>query len=192
MKRCLGVLGRFAAVLSVVLAAVVVAIAPARAETPGAQGQGKLSAPQIEQLVAPIALYPDNLLSQVLMASTYPLEVIEAARWTQANPNVKGPALEAAMQKQSWDASVKALTAVPQTLTMLSDKLDWTQQLGDAFLAQQRSHQQTVRRHQQTVHRPAVHRRSVQRGAPVYRALAQHTRPAGGFHRAGGMRGRRR
>jgi hypothetical protein len=97
----------------------------------------KLTAPQLEQLVAPIALYPDALLSQILMASTYPLEVIAAARWSQANPNVTGDALQSAMQQQPWDPSVKALTALPQTLQMMSDKLEWTQQLGDAFLAQQ-------------------------------------------------------
>jgi hypothetical protein len=71
------------------------------------------------------------------MASTYPLEVIAAARWSQANPNVTGDALQTAMQQQPWDPSVKALTALPQTLQMMSDKLEWTQQLGDAFLAQQ-------------------------------------------------------
>jgi hypothetical protein len=95
------------------------------------------SAAQLEQLVAPIALYPDALLSQVLMASTYPLEVVQAARWAQANSGVTGKALEDAMQSQSWDPSVKALTAVPQTLQMMNDKLDWTRELGDAFLAQQ-------------------------------------------------------
>jgi hypothetical protein len=101
------------------------------------QSAGTLNTQQIEQLVAPIALYPDSLLSQVLMASTYPLEVVEAARWVKENPNVKGQALEDAMQKQSWDPSVKALTAVPQTLAMMNDELKWTQDLGDAFLAQQ-------------------------------------------------------
>jgi hypothetical protein len=95
------------------------------------------AAPQLEQLVASIALYPDTLLSQVLMASTYPLEVVAAARWVQVNPGVTGKALEDAMQKQPWDPSVKALTAVPQTLQMMNDKLDWTRDLGDAFLAQQ-------------------------------------------------------
>ncbi len=95
------------------------------------------TAAQLEQLVAPIALYPDALLSQVLMASTYPLEVVAAARWSQTNPGIQGKALEDAMQKQSWDPSVKALTAVPQTLQMMNDKLDWTRDLGDAFLAQQ-------------------------------------------------------
>src|SRR6187200_3754338 len=75
--------------------------------------QQPLSQQQLQQLVAPIALYPDALLAQVLTASTYPLEVTLAARWAEKNPNVKGPALEAAMQKEPWDPSVKGLTAVP-------------------------------------------------------------------------------
>src|SRR6516164_2591887 len=102
-----------------------------------AQNEIPRTAAQLEQLAAPIALYPDALLSQILMASTYPLEVVAAARWVQANPSLTGKALEDAMQKQSWDPSVKALTAVPQTLQMMNDKLDWTRDLGDAFLAQQ-------------------------------------------------------
>src|SRR5215475_13319732 len=101
---------------------------------------------QLEQLVAPIALYPDSLLSQVLMASTYPLEVVQAARWSRDNPGLSGQALEDAMQKQTWDPSVKALAAVPQTLQMMNDKLDWTQQLGDAFLAQQQDVLDAVQR----------------------------------------------
>jgi Protein of unknown function (DUF3300) len=123
------------------------AAVPARAQdtTAATQAQPQYQAPsdqqlsqgQLDQLVAPIALYPDPLLTQVLMASTYPLEVVEAARWSHDNPGVTGNALQDAMQAQSWDPSVKALTAVPQTLQMMSDKLDWTQQLGDAFLAQQ-------------------------------------------------------
>src|SRR5206468_3653146 len=120
------------------------AAAPGHAED--AAGNAPRSAGQLEQLVAPIALYPDSLLSQVLMASTYPLEVVEAARWSQANSGVTGPALEDAMQKQAWDPSVKALAAVPQTLQMMSDKLDWTQQLGDAFLAQQQGVLDAVQR----------------------------------------------
>jgi Protein of unknown function (DUF3300) len=106
---------------------------PAQSQTQNEQ----FSQGQIAQLVAPIALYPDPLLTQILMASTYPLEVVEAARWSRANSSTKGQALETAMQGQSWDPSVKALTAVPQTLQMMSDRLDWTEQLGDAFLAQQ-------------------------------------------------------
>ncbi len=106
-----------------------------------ARGQGSATPPrsaaQLEQLVAPIALYPDSLLSQILMASTYPLELVAGARWSQANPTATGDALQTAMQQQQWDPSVKALTAIPQTLQMMSEKLEWTQQLGDVFLAQQ-------------------------------------------------------
>jgi hypothetical protein len=107
--------------------------ATAPAQQPTAQ---TLSAAQLDPLVAPIALYPDNLLGQILIASTYPLEVVVAARWSAANPKVKGQPLEDAMQKQSWDPSIKALAAVPQVLAMMSDKIDWTQSLGDAYLAQ--------------------------------------------------------
>ena len=129
-------ISRVAAVGFLVLAVLDIGnIRPACAQS--AATTTKLTAPQLEQLVAPIALYPDALLSQILMASTYPVEVIAAARWSQANPNVTGDALQTAMQQQPWDPSVKALTALPQALQMMSDKLEWTQQLGDAFLAQQ-------------------------------------------------------
>ena len=94
-----------------------------------AQEQQLLSETQLQQLVAPIALYPDSLLAQVLTASTYPLEVAMAARWSEKNPKLKGAALENEMQNQSWDPSVKGLTSVPQVLAMMNDKLDWTQQL---------------------------------------------------------------
>jgi len=104
---------------------------------PGAS-DATFSKEQIEQLVAPIALYPDALVAQVLMASTYPLEVVQAARWSKANPKVTGKALEDAMQKQPWDPSVKSLAATPQVLAMMNEKLDWTQKLGDAFLASEK------------------------------------------------------
>ncbi|BCF90953.1 DUF3300 domain-containing protein [Paraburkholderia sp. PGU16] len=93
---------------------------------------------EIEALVAPIALYPDSVLSQVLMASTYPLEIVHAARWVKANPNVKGDAAVKAVENEPWDVSVKSLVAFPQILEPMNDKLDWTQKLGDAFLAQQK------------------------------------------------------
>jgi len=93
-------------------------------------------AEEIEALVAPIALYPDSLLSQVLMASTYPLEVVQAARWAKANPGVKGDAALKAVEGQSWDVSVKSLVAFPQVLEAMDTRLDWTEKLGDAFLAQ--------------------------------------------------------
>ena len=98
----------------------------------------------LDQLLAPIALYPDALLAQVLMASTYPLEVVAAERWVKANATLKDKALEDALQKQTWDPSVKSLAVFPQVLTMMSEKIDWTQKLGDAFLAQQKEVMATV------------------------------------------------
>ncbi|MGB6345866.1 MAG: DUF3300 domain-containing protein, partial [Methyloceanibacter sp.] len=102
-----------------------------------ASQQQLLGVGELDQLVAPIALYPDALLAQVLMASTYPLEVVQADRWAKANKSVTGDKLDEAMAKQDWDASVKALVATPTVLTMMNEDLDWTQKLGDAVLAQQ-------------------------------------------------------
>ena len=103
-----------------------------------AAGAKTFTQEELEQLLAPIALYPDALLAQVLMASTYPLEVVTAERWVKTNPGLKDKALEDALQQQPWDPSVKSLAVFPQVLTMMSDKIDWTQKLGDAFLAQQK------------------------------------------------------
>jgi hypothetical protein len=117
-------------------------IAAAQAQTPPApatvdQSQQMLKPEELDQLVAPIALYPDALLAEVLMSSTYPLEIVQADRWVTENKNLKGDALKAAVDKQSWDDSVKSLIATPSVLAMMSAKLDWTQKLGDAVLAQQ-------------------------------------------------------
>jgi hypothetical protein len=101
---------------------------------------------ELEQIVAPIALYPDSLLAQVFMASTYPLEIVQAARWQKEHPDVKGDAVSKAVEKEPWDASVKSLIAFPDVLTMLNEKLDWTQKLGDAFLAQQKDVMDAVQR----------------------------------------------
>ncbi len=122
----------------------VLAQAPAPASASAAQSAQAFSQQELDQLLAPIALYPDPLLAQILMAATYPLDVVEAARWSKANPSVKGTALEDAMQKQRWDPSVKSLAAFPQVLAMMNEKLDWTQKLGDAFLAQQGEVMSTV------------------------------------------------
>jgi hypothetical protein len=97
----------------------------------------KLSQAQLEALVAPIALYPDSLVSQILMASTYPLEVSEATNWLRANSNLKGDTLNNALQQQNWDASVKSLVSFPPVLEMMGSQLSWTQNLGNAVLAQQ-------------------------------------------------------
>lgn len=119
---------------------------PAQPPPAGTPAPPTFTPEELEQVVAPIALYPDSLLAQVLMASTYPLEVVQAARWVKANPKVTGDKLEAAMQQQPWDPSVKSLTAVPQALQMMNDKLDWTQKLGDAFLAQEKDVMATVQK----------------------------------------------
>ncbi|HUO76213.1 MAG TPA: DUF3300 domain-containing protein, partial [Thermodesulfovibrionales bacterium] len=99
---------------------------------------------QLEQILAPIALYPDELIAQILMASTYPLEVVQADRWVRQNNNLKGDALADALEEQDWDPSVKSLENFPQVLQMMSEKLDWTQKLGDAFLAQEKDVMDTV------------------------------------------------
>ncbi|RZI40902.1 DUF3300 domain-containing protein [Herbaspirillum sp. HC18] len=114
------------------------ASAPASAPAQGDKASKTFSQQELDQLLAPVALYPDDLLAQVLMASTYPLDVVMADRWIKANPKLKGKELEDALQKQPWDPSVKSLTVFPQVLTMMSEKIDWTQKLGDAFLAQQK------------------------------------------------------
>ena len=101
------------------------------------QGEQLASAAQLDALVAPIALYSDTLLAQVLMASTYPLEVVQADRWIADNKKLKGDQFRIAAEQQSWDVSVKSLVATPSVLEMMSKNLDWTQKLGDAVLAQQ-------------------------------------------------------
>jgi uncharacterized membrane protein YgcG len=93
---------------------------------------------ELDQLLAPIALYPDSLLAQIFMASTYPLEVVQAGRWVEQNESLTGDALTAALEQQNWDPSVKSLVNFPQVLQMMNEKIDWTQKLGDAFLAQQK------------------------------------------------------
>jgi hypothetical protein len=96
-----------------------------------------LDAGQLDQLVAPVALYADPLLAQVLMASTYPLEVVQADRFAKANKGLQGDKLDAALAKQDWDPNVKDLVSTPTVLAMMSTELEWTQSLGDAVLAQQ-------------------------------------------------------
>jgi hypothetical protein len=91
---------------------------------------------QLDQMAAPIALYPDTLISHVLMAATYPVEIVQADRWISQNPGLTGKSLEEALTYRDWDPSVKALCGVPTVLERMSDNLDWTQDLGDAFLQQ--------------------------------------------------------
>jgi hypothetical protein len=116
---------------------------------PGAVAQqaaqaAAFSQEELEQVLAPIALHPDSLISQILMASTYPLEVVQAERFAKQNASLKGDALTKALEAQNWDPSVKSLVNFPQVLTMMSEKLDWTQKLGDAFLADQKKVLDTI------------------------------------------------
>ncbi|MCC6670837.1 MAG: DUF3300 domain-containing protein [Planctomycetes bacterium] len=126
-------------VLPVLLPVLLLAPAVHAQTAPSTQPQkvgAEFTTERLEQLVAPIALYPDALLAQVLMASTYPLEIVEAARWLQKQPKLPPDQLEAALKDVEWDPSVKSLCAFPGVLARLNDNLQWTQDLGDAFLAQ--------------------------------------------------------
>jgi Protein of unknown function (DUF3300) len=114
------------------------AAAPAPAGQPAPAAQ-PMSQAQLDRLLAPVALYPDPLLSQVLMSSTYPLEIVEEARWIRepANASLTGEVLTNALKQQGWDPSVMALAPFPRLPALMADKLEWTEQLGNAFLAQQ-------------------------------------------------------
>jgi hypothetical protein len=127
--------------LLVLLLSVSVALAqtPPRAPRNAAATQQEL-----DQMLAPIALYPDSLLSQIFMASTYPLEVVEAARWSRANPGLKGGEAVDAVGERDWDASVKSLAAFPEVLSMMDQQLEWTARLGDVFIAQEPQVMETV------------------------------------------------
>jgi len=111
--------------------------APTLSSSVAATNAQPLKPAELDQLVAPIALHPDTLLSEVLMASTYPLEVVQAERWLNANKSLKGDQLKDAVDKQPWDDSVKSLIATPSVLEMMSSKIDWTQKLGNAVIDQQ-------------------------------------------------------
>jgi len=101
---------------------------------------------ELDQMLAPIALYPDSLLAQILMAATYPLEVVQADRWAKANRNLTGDQLNDALDNKDWDPSVKALVPFSQVLAMMSERLEWTQKLGDAFLDQENEVMDTVQK----------------------------------------------
>src|SRR5262245_845608 len=107
-------------------------------------GKANFTNDQLDQIVAPVALYPDDVLSQVFMASTYPLEVVEADRYLKAHPEPKGDGLQKAVASEDWDDSVKGLTQFPEVLSRMSQNLDWTKDMGDAFLDQQAATMQAV------------------------------------------------
>jgi uncharacterized protein DUF3300 len=117
-----------------------------QAAAPGQQEAGKLPPDQLDSLVAPIALYPDPMLAQVLAASTYPLEIIQLQQWLGKNKDLKDKALVDAVSKQPWDPSVQGLAALPEVVKRLADDIQWTTDLGNAFLAQQSDVMDAVQR----------------------------------------------
>src|SRR3954466_12049247 len=134
------------AALILVVAPVALAADPPTAAAPTTEPTDKppLKKEELEQILAPIALYPDSLLTQMLMASTYPLEIVQADRWAKAHKDLKGDALAKELEKLPWDASVKSLVNFPDQLTMMSEKLDLTIKIGDAFIDQQKDVMNTV------------------------------------------------
>ena len=112
-------------------------IPAAQSVQPAQAVQAPLSPDRLQQMVAPIALYPDALVSQVLIASTYPIEVVEAYQWSQRNQGLSAAQAQQAVQSQPWDPSVQSLVQFPQILDRMYQGLDWTQDLGEAFMAQQ-------------------------------------------------------
>jgi len=114
---------------------------PASAQTAGGEPYSQVA---LDQLLAPIALYPDQLLTQILIAATYPLDVVEAAGFVQQNPQLNGEALDQALSEKDWDPSVKSLAAFPQVLAMMNDHIEWMQRLGNAFLTEQAQVMNTV------------------------------------------------
>jgi hypothetical protein len=123
----------------------------APASSPASQA-ARIPSEQLDSLVAPIALYPDPLLAQVLAASTYPLEIIQLQRWLEKNKNLKDKELADAVAKQNWDASVQALAALPDVVKRLGDDIQWTTDLGNAFLAQQSDVMDAVQRMRKKAH----------------------------------------
>jgi hypothetical protein len=122
---------------------------PAQSTSSQGQGQELFSVDQLDSLVAPLALYPDPILSQVLVASTYPLEIVQASQWLNQNSSLSGKALADAAAQQPWDASVQALVMLPDLLHRLSKDIRWTSDVGDAFLAQEQDVMAAIQRMRQ-------------------------------------------
>jgi len=138
---------RTATVLATLIFAMTVTTVQAQQQPPALPPPDQALTPdQLDDLVAPIALYPDELLSQIMVAATYPLEVVEAFQWQQKNPGINGTARTQAAQQQNWDPSVQALVIFPDVLKRLNDDVTWTTNLGNAFLAQQQDVMDAVQR----------------------------------------------
>jgi hypothetical protein len=145
---CMRIVRSFVAILCSLLIAPGNALyaTPAVQEAPPQDAPAKLSAQELDSLVAPIALYPDDLLSQALVASTYPLEIIQMQQWLAANKNLKGKELTDAAMKQKWDPSVQAMVMFPDMVKQLGDNIKWATDLGNAVLAQQSDVMDAVQR----------------------------------------------
>ena len=120
--------------------------AQAQSQTPAQNQAAKIPPDQLDSLVAPIALYPDPLLAQVLAASTYPLEIVQLQQWLAKNPALKDKALADAVAKQPWDPSVQSMAALPDLVKRLANDIQWTTDLGNAFLAQQKDVMDAIQR----------------------------------------------
>jgi hypothetical protein len=137
--------------LPIALAVLLAAPPLPRAQPPAAAALFKPQ--ELEQIVAPITLYPDSLVAHIMMAATYPLEVIQAARLVKAHPNLRDEALDEELKKHDWDNNVKALTRFPQVLEMMDSQLEWMQRLGDAVLAQQKEAIDAIQRLRASAHK---------------------------------------
>ena len=120
--------------------------ADAKTAAAPAEAAAKLPPEQLESLVAPIALYPDPLLAQTLVASTYPLEIVQLQQWLAKNQDLKDKALADAVAKQPWDPTIQSMAAFPDAVKRLADDIQWTTDLGNAFLAQQSDVMDAVQR----------------------------------------------
>src|SRR5256885_3593047 len=134
------------------LIVLLVSASVAFAHTPPAPRKAPATQQELDQMLAPIALYPDSLLSQIFMASTYPLEVVEAARSSRGNPGLTGQQAVDAVEQKDWDACVKSLAAFPQVLAMMDQQIEWTARLGDVFIAQEPQVMETVQSLRQKPH----------------------------------------
>ena len=132
--------------VALVISADPLAFAAAAQENAADAPEAKLPNDQLDSLVAPVALYPDNLLAQILAASTYPLEIVQLSQWMQKNPKVTGDKAVAEVKKQDWDPSVQGLVILPDVVKILNDNIKWTTDLGNAFLAQQSEVMDAVQR----------------------------------------------
>ncbi len=124
-------------ILKSVLIALALVVGPGISATAQSTQAEPFTQAELDQMLAPIALYPDTVLSHVLIAATYPLEIVQAARWSRQNPSLRGERAVGAVERMDWDPSVKALVAFPELLKRLDEDLQWTQRLGDAFLMQE-------------------------------------------------------